>query len=291
MSARDRAGEPASSRIVAVAAELNAIGERSSGVLCCRAGIKRQTVRMTELLRSAMYPQVFGVQAGDVSIITVSHHLKRAMDLLGALLATVLEPSRAAEAVAREFLAGLPAVKRSLETDIRAAYCGDPAAKSAEEIMLAYPAFEAISIFRLAHAMYELDVPILPRIMTEHAHAMTGIDIHPGARIGESFFIDHGTGVVVGETCVIGSRVKLYQGVTLGARSFELDADGNPIKGTRRHPRIGDDVVIYAGATILGGDTVIGDKCVIGGNVWLTHSVAAGKTVVAAEERAHCRIF
>ena len=138
--------------------------------------------------------------------------------------------------------------------------------------MLAYPAFEAISIYRLAHRLYELAVPLIPRMMTEYAHRITGIDIHPGAKIGKYFFIDHGTGVVIGETCTIGDHVKLYQGVTLGAKSFALDEQGNPVKGIKRHPDIGNNVIIYAGATILGGDTVIGDDCVIGGNVWLTHS-------------------
>lgn len=173
-------------------------------------------------------------------------------------------------------------IRATLETDIQAAYEGDPAAKSREEIMLAYPAFEAISTFRIAHELYTLGVPLLPRMMTEHAHSLTGIDIHPGATIGRYFFIDHGTGVVIGETTVIGEHVKLYQGVTLGARSFEVGRDGALVKGNKRHPNIGNNVVIYAGATILGGDVYIGDNCVIGGNVWLTQSVEAGKTVVAA---------
>ena len=166
------------------------------------------------------------------------------------------------------------------QTDVQAAYEGDPAARSLQEIRLAYPAFEAISIYRLAHRLYELGVPLLPRVMTEHAHRLTGIDIHPGATIGAYFFIDHGTGVVIGETTTIGHHVKLYQGVTLGARSFEMDENGNPIKGIKRHPDIGNHVIIYSGATILGGDTVIGDSAVIGGNVWLTHSVAPGERVV-----------
>ena len=156
---------------------------------------------------------------------------------------------------------------------------------STEEIMLAYPAFEAISIYRMAHILYGMKIPMLPRMMTEYAHQITGIDIHPGATIGRYFFIDHGTGVVIGETCTIGDHVKLYQGVTLGAKSFELDENGNPVKGIKRHPDIGSHVVIYAGATILGGNTRIGDHCTIGGNVWLTHSVEAGRTVLPAEER------
>ncbi len=172
-----------------------------------------------------------------------------------------------------------------LDTDIQAAYDGDPAARSIHEIMLAYPSFEAISIYRIAHTLYELKVPILPRIMTEYAHQNTGIDIHPGANIDKYFFIDHGTGVVIGETTIIGHHVKLYQGVTLGAKSFELGPDGHPVKGISRHPHIGNHVVIYAGATILGGETHIGDHCVIGGNVWLTHSIEEGETVIAA----HCK--
>ena len=145
--------------------------------------------------------------------------------------------------------------------------------------MLTYPAFEAISIFRIAHVLFELHVPLLPRVMTEYAHRLTGVDIHPGAKIGPYFFIDHATGVVVGETCTIGEHVKLYQGVTLGAKSFETDENGNPVKGIKRHPDIGNHVVIYANATILGGNTVIGDHCVIGGNVWLTHSVPPGQKI------------
>ena len=162
---------------------------------------------------------------------------------------------------------------------MQAAYEGDPAARSTTEIMLTYPAFEAISIFRLAHELYVLKVPMLPRLMTEYAHRITGIDIHPGATVGRYFFIDHGTGVVIGETCTIGDHVKLYQGVTLGAKSFELDENGNPVKGIKRHPDIGNHVVIYAGATILGGRTRIGDGCVVGGNVWLTHSLNPGETI------------
>ena len=184
-----------------------------------------------------------------------------------------------AEQTTVRILSGLPEVRRLLETDIKAAYEGDPAATSLEEIVLSYPSLEAISIYRIAHLVLECGVPIIPRIMTEYAHRTTGIDIHPGATIGHSFFIDHGTGVVIGETCTIGSHVKLYQGVTLGAKSFPLDEHGNPIKGIKRHPDIEDNVVIYAGATILGGDTRIGRGSVIGGNVWLTQSVPPGSTV------------
>lgn len=187
--------------------------------------------------------------------------------------------NRDARALTAAFFEKLPAIKEKLIKDVEALYEGDPAAKSREEVLLCYPGFYAISIYRLAHELYEMKVPLLPRIMTEFAHEKTGIDIHAGAKIGEYFFIDHGTGIVIGETTVIGDRVKLYQGVTLGAKSFELDADGNPVKDIKRHPNIGSGVVIYANATILGGDTTIGDNCVIGGSVWLTKSVPANTTV------------
>ena len=175
--------------------------------------------------------------------------------------------------VAREFLTCLTDVRRVLSTDVAAAYEGDPAAMSFAEIILAYPCIEAIAIQRLAHCLYNKDVPLLPRMMTEWAHARTGIDIHPGAQIGESFFIDHGTGVVIGETTVIGKCVKLYHGVTLGARSFAKDEQGRIVKGGKRHPNIEDDVTIYPNATILGGETTIGMHSTIGANVFLMQSV------------------
>ncbi len=171
------------------------------------------------------------------------------------------------------FLRRLPEVRQLVSGDVVAAYRGDPAAKSYDEIVFCYPGLFAVAVYRLAHVLYELDVPVLPRMMTEHAHSLTGIDIHPGATIGREFFIDHGTGVVIGETCRIGDRVTLYQGVTLGALSFVRDESGSLVRGTKRHPTIEDDVVIYSGATLLGGNTVIGRGCVIGGNVWLTESV------------------
>jgi serine O-acetyltransferase len=174
-----------------------------------------------------------------------------------------------------EVLGKLPELRKAIRTDVEAAYRGDPAARSNEEIIMAYPCVLAISLQRFAHELYELKVPILPRMITEFGHERTGIDIHPGARIGTHFFIDHGTGVVIGETATIGSHVKLYQGVTLGAKSFEVDNQGNPVKGVKRHPDIGDNVTIYAHATILGGDTYIGANSVVGGNVWLLESVPA----------------
>jgi serine O-acetyltransferase len=163
--------------------------------------------------------------------------------------------------------------------DVRAAYNGDPAALSFAEVKLAYPGVMAVAAHRLAHELYRLEVPIMPRIMSEHIHGMTGIDIHPGAQIGHGFFIDHGTGVVIGETCRIGNHVKLYQGVTLGAKSFPLDEAGNPIKHIQRHPTVSSGVVIYANATILGGDTVIGENSTIGGNVFLMQSVPPDSVV------------
>jgi serine O-acetyltransferase len=185
------------------------------------------------------------------------------------------DAATAARSIAEQALVKLPELRKAIRTDVEAAYQGDPAALSFEEIILAYPCVLAISLQRFAHVLYGLKVPLLPRMITEFAHERTGIDIHPGAQIGTYFFIDHGTGVVIGETATIGSHVKLYQGVTLGAKSFETDNKGNPVKGVKRHPDIGDSVTIYAHATILGGDTRIGANSVVGGNVWLLESVPA----------------
>lgn len=198
---------------------------------------------------------------------------------LKGVLSLVLSSEELVNYVAGSLIAKLPDIYNLLLTDIEAAYVGDPAAVSMDEVILSYPAFRALCTFRIAHELYLLKVPVIPRAMTEYAHSITGIDIHPGATVGHHFFIDHGTGVVIGETTVIGDYVKLYQHVTLGAKSFATNEDGSPVKGIKRHPNIGNRVVIYAGATILGGNTYIGDDCVIGGNVWLTHSVEAGKTV------------
>lgn len=172
-----------------------------------------------------------------------------------------------------QFLGELPKIRLLLQTDVEAAYEGDPAAKNFDEIILAYPCIEAIAIQRSAHCLYELDVPLIPRIMTEYAHNLTGIDIHPGATIGTHFFIDHGTGVVIGETCVIGNHVKLYHGVTLGARNFPKDENGRIVKGNKRHPNVEDHVVVYPHATVLGGKTTIGARSTIGANVFLRESV------------------
>ena len=185
-----------------------------------------------------------------------------------------------------QFLSCLPDVRTLLLTDVEAAYEGDPAARSYEEIILSYPCIEAIAIQRLAHWLYGRGVPLLPRMMTEWAHSRTGIDLHPGASIGSHFFIDHGTGVVVGETCVIGRHVKLYHGVTLGAKSFAKDDEGHIIKGVKRHPNVGDHVTIYPNATILGGTTTIGEHATIGANVHLDESVAP-YAVIALGAQSH----
>jgi serine O-acetyltransferase len=187
------------------------------------------------------------------------------------------------------FLSRLPDLRLVLEDDVRAAYEGDPAAKSHYEIVFCYPGVEAVTVYRLGHELLNLGVPLLPRIMTEAAHSKTGIDIHPGAHIGPGFFIDHGTGVVIGETCDIGRNVKLYQGVTLGALSFPRDGQGQLVRGKKRHPTLADEVVVYANATILGGDTVIGHHAVIGSNVWLTHSVAPHTRVLTEEPTLRMR--
>ncbi|HET7536802.1 MAG TPA: serine O-acetyltransferase EpsC [Candidatus Didemnitutus sp.] len=182
-------------------------------------------------------------------------------------------PKANAERVVEEWLGWLPEIRRVVQTDVAAAYTGDPAARSVEEIILAYPCVLAISLQRLAHVLYTLGVPLLPRMLTEFAHERTGIDIHPGAVIGPHFFIDHGTGVVIGETARIGAYVKIYQGVTLGAKSFETDAKGVPVKGVKRHPDIEDHVTIYAHATILGGTTRVGAHSIVGASVWLMDSI------------------
>ncbi|MCH2139185.1 MAG: serine O-acetyltransferase [Phycisphaerales bacterium] len=178
-----------------------------------------------------------------------------------------------APALTRALLEQLPEIRRLLSLDVQAAYDGDPAARHTDEAILCYPGITALFVHRIAHVLYTMRVPLLPRILQEFAHAETGIDIHPGASIGESFFVDHGTGVVIGETTVIGDRCKVYQGVTLGARSFEKDERGQIKRGTKRHPTLGNDVTVYAGATVLGGDTFIGNGAVIAGGVFLTTSV------------------
>ncbi|MEX2176145.1 MAG: serine acetyltransferase [Pirellulaceae bacterium] len=193
------------------------------------------------------------------------------------------------QAMAITFLERIPALREILATDAQAAFAGDPACKSIDEVVFCYPGLEAITIHRIAHELRRLGVPFIPRMMSEWAHKQTGIDIHPGAKIGHHFFIDHGTGVVIGETCDIGNHVKIYQGVTLGALSFATDNDGNLVRGHKRHPTIEDRVVIYASATILGGKTAIGHDSVIGSSVWLTHSVEPKTTVTMEKPKLRIR--
>jgi serine O-acetyltransferase len=188
-------------------------------------------------------------------------------------------PAENARRCTMELFAQFPEIRRIVQTDVEAAYLGDPAARDLEEIILAYPCVLVISLQRIAHVLHRLQVPFIPRMLTEYAHERTGTDIHPGAEIGSHFFIDHCTGVVIGETTHIGHHVKIYQGVTLGAKSFELDEQGNPVKGVKRHPDIGDHVTIYPGASILGGKTVVGHGTVIGSNVWVMKSIPPNSIV------------
>ncbi|MBO4555295.1 MAG: serine acetyltransferase, partial [Elusimicrobiales bacterium] len=240
------------------------------------SGFKNAAEYFLRHLFQALYPRHIGNYEKNLSetdkygreILSARKYLAYALDYVCG----GMPGANPAKAVLESFFSRIPYVKSLVQTDIQAAYEGDPAAKSYDEVILAYPAFFAIAAYRFAHELYLLKVPVLPRLITECAHSKTGIDIHPGATIGPYFFIDHGTGVVIGETTIIGQHVKLYQQVTLGAKSFELGPDGKPVKGIKRHPEIGDYAVIYAGATILGGDTKIGHHCIIGGNVWLTHS-------------------
>jgi serine O-acetyltransferase len=207
---------------------------------------------------------------------TLRYHLASTHRELSGLLASLLSDTCRAQQTCREFFRAIVPIRELVQTDVQAAFDGDPAATGKEEIILAYPGLSATAVYRLAHELYKLGVPLLPRMMTEYAHSVTGIDIHPGARIGHHFFIDHGTGIVIGQTTVIGNFVKLYQGVTLGGLSTR---GGQALGGSKRHPTIEDGVTVYANATILGGDTVIGQGCVIGANAFLIHSVAPGTTV------------
>ena len=237
-------------------------------------------------IRTLLLPEYYmsgedDTEAYKALLFTTYHNLKRQVRAAYQFSGLSDEP---ATEVCDALFAAFPELQRLLRLDLIAGFDGDPAAKSYGEVALSYPGFFAISTYRIAHELYEAGVPYLPRMMTEYAHNKTGIDINPGAKIGESFFIDHGTGIVIGETTVIGHHVKLYQGVTLGAKSFETDENGNPVKNIKRHPNIGNHVVIYAGATILGGSTTVGDGVTVGGNVWLTHSVEPGTTVVYREK-------
>ena len=272
---------------------------KSKRVPCAEPLPSRETVHsVVEGLRSVLFPGYFG----DSEVTTES--LRYSM---GNTLAQVRRGLREqikrgicfscqdkqhtghcsaeADRITETFMAALPEIQKLVASDVQAAYEGDPALSTPDEAIFCYPGIIAITNYRLANRLHKLGVPLLPRIITEYAHSATGIDIHPGATIDHSFFIDHGTGVVVGETCVIGKRVQIYQGVTLGAKSFPLDDDGNPIKGIPRHPIIEDDVTIYAGATILGRIT-IGQGSVVGGNVWLTRGVPAKSMISNKQPRA-----
>ena len=243
-------------------------------------GMRQRVNAFLDTVKAALFPSLY--EAGAVShthlTALAEERLYTASEQLLSIAMDLVDPMETdnpmeAERITLQFMQRVLPIREVLTTDLEAAYLGDPAARSVEEILLSYPSVEAVSTYRIAHELYRLGLPMVARIMSETAHAKTGIDIHPGATIGDHFFIDHGTGVVIGETCTIGNNVKLYQGVTLGAKSFQLDDDGNPVKGVKRHPNIEDDVVIYAGATILGGDVTVGKGCVVGGNAWITRSV------------------
>lgn len=254
---------------------------------------------IVNLVREILFPGYFGYTSLQQN--TLRHYMGVYLDDLYARLSEQILAGLCFDCVNREtlglaerkseaqeltanFIASLPEIRRVLVTDVEAAFVGDPAAQSRSEVIYCYPAIRAISNYRIAHRLFQLGVPLIPRIIGEMAHSETGIDIHPEARIGESFTIDHGTGVVVGSTCIIGSNVKLYQGVTLGAKSFPLDQNGNPIKGVPRHPIVEDNVIIYAQATILGRIT-IGHDSVIGGNVWVTNNVPPYSKVLQFKAR------
>lgn len=250
----------------------------------------RILAEVVDLIRTIVFPGFYGEAYKDDSTLEyrTGVHISRVYDLLaeqihaGLCFADVdskAERREMARSMALQFIETLPDLRRHLLTDVKAMYDGDPAAKSYGEIISCYPAIKAIGNYRIAHTLVCIGVPLIPRIICELAHSETGIDIHPGAQIGDYFAIDHGTGVVIGETCIIGEHVKLYQGVTLGAKSFPVDTDGNPIKGIPRHPIIEDNVIIYGNSTILGRVT-IGKDAIIGANIWLMEDVAPGTKVV-----------
>ena len=259
--------------------------------------VKKVVIDVLEDLFSILFPGYLG--DSEITKANVKYHLGTKLTSVNTRLTGEVERSlkyicrkisecpqdvcqKRADVVVKELLEKLPQIRAMLSGDIEAAYSGDPAAVSSDEVILSYPCVLAITTYRIAHELYLNGVPLIPRIMSEHIHSQTGIDIHPGAKIGKNFFIDHGSGVVIGETAEIGDNVKLYQGVTLGAMSFPKDEEGNIIKGRKRHPTVGNNVVIYSGATILGAEAVIGDNVVIGGNVWITSPVASGTKITIA---------
>ena len=235
------------------------------------------------------YHDIGSIGKSELSGLTLDRVKSLTEDLHRAFRAALsVKDDPAAAATTTKLFDELPAIRAMLQTDVEAAYEGDPAARTRDEIILSYPFLEAIAIQRVAHFLYRQDLPLVPRMMTEWAHSQTGIDIHPGASIGSHFFIDHGTGVVIGETCRIGAHVKLYHGVTLGARSFAKDDSGRIKKGGKRHPDVEDGVTIYPNATVLGGETVIGRNSTVGGNVFLMHSVPPNSLVY--NEEAQVRV-
>jgi serine O-acetyltransferase len=242
-------------------------------------GLRQGAARWSDAALAVLFPQ-FRAPTADAGEGHSAAELSALREQLLPLVAAVRDTAATdVDALASQVMAALPDVHAQLRTDATAIHAGDPAARSVDEVILSYPGFLATAYFRLAHAMHRAGIPLIPRLITEHAHRETGIDIHPGAQIGEAFAIDHGTGIVIGETAVIGARVKVYQGVTLGALSVEKS-----LASVKRHPTLEDDVVVYANATILGGRTVVGAGSVIGGNVWLTRSVPA-RSVVTHESQ------
>ena len=243
---------------------------------------RKEVISIIKNIQALMFPEYFPAAdlstAGELDMLDKTFFMIKREISASGFLCDCIEFSDT-ETLAYEIIDRIPEIKKSLIKDAQAIYEGDPAANSPEEVILSYPGFYAVSIYRIAHEFYVRNIPYIPRLMTEYAHEKTGIDIHAGAKIGKYFCIDHGTGIVIGETCTIGNHVKIYQGVTLGAKSFELDENGNPVKGIKRHPDIEDNAIIYANATILGGNTRIGKGAVIGANVWVTSSVDAGKVV------------
>jgi serine O-acetyltransferase len=290
-------------RLVDTYAEVNSIHHLGH----CPLPNYDRVVATTEDLKEVLYPgyrRRDGLHLGNVTY-HVGELIDRMHDTLTEQIARALRHEDAkrpqcdpkavrdfealGQTTAVEFLQQLPELRKVLALDVEAAYAGDPACKSLDEVIFCYPGLEAITVYRLAHLLHKLKVPLIPRMMTEWAHSRTGIDIHPGANIGKYFFIDHGTGVVIGETTDIGEWVKLYQGVTLGALSFATDAEGNLVRGQKRHPTIEDGVVVYANATILGGKTVVGHHSVIGSSVWLTASVPPHTTVLMENPKLRMR--
>ena len=258
---------------------------------------RREVIGVLERLSWLLFPGFHGPRSIDIDALQ-EHTRQLIAGVAGPLFHQIAGALRYAESTdpivfdehcpdcderAREivdaFLGNIPNLRNALSLDVQAAYDGDPAARHTDETIFCYPGILALWMHRVAHELYSQHVPLIPRIIAEHAHELTGIDIHPGATIGESFFIDHGTGVVIGETTIIGNHCKVYQGVTLGAKSFERNARGELKRGTKRHPTLGNHVTVYAGATILGGDTVIGDKCIIAGGVFLMRSIEPDHTV------------